>query len=778
MKTQQRPLSTGVVGMRAPLAHAVEPCFPRQDVAARFTRLPLSVAAVTAVTVCAVLACASEARAADVAQAPQTAQTAQATDAIDATDATQPAAASAASGAVTTLPSVTVSATKGSSLDRMDLSTTVLTRRQVAQAPATTVDQVVNKIPGVYTPQTSTFALHPTSSIVSIRGFGNAYGTKTLVLVDGIPINDGYFRTVDWSLVPKGQVDSIEVIRGGGATSLWGNLAMGGVIDIITREPKANEKSLDVMYGSFNTRSADAALTLFSTPVLTVGLTASTYHTDGYNQTPAQYRNASDVATSGFANNVGLSFYLTPDAASKYYLEVYDHEKHEDGVIYANAKNSWEKYGFRAGGTHRFDDGSSLNAYVWLDRTNFSTQNATQTGGYSLSTPTAGYSYVSQIESAPYKTGGGSVYWQKNIGPIHYLKVGMDYRYIGVDDQNSLYSVAGANTATFQAHGQHQFFGLFSQGTYRFDAVPLDITLGLRGDYWRASNASIVGQSLSGSLNQQLADSSKFTFNPRLGAKYYFDNGLDLRAAVYRDFSAPGMNQMYRSYVSGGTYNSTNPNLVPETNVGEEVGFDFKRDLYNVSFTAFHNRVSNFIDYPSLCSSAASCASYISGTGLSGITSVRQYRNVGTATIKGVELMGDVKVTPSITLTSGLTWTEAYLTESNFPAAAPTNSQIGQIPRWIWTAGVNWQPLPTVTLSAQVKAWPGYWYNTAHTVWNGGAAVVDLGASWHVTKKVELYGLIQNLGGHYYYDTGAQGTTTAPQLGQPFGVYGGLRVTL
>ncbi len=680
--------------------------------------------------------------------------------------------------ASTALPSVTVSASKGSTLDDMDLSTTSLSRKQVEQAPETTVDQIVNKIPGVYTPMVSTFALHPTSSIVSIRGFGNAFGTKTLVLVDGVPINDGYFRTVDWSLVPKGRVDQIEVIRGGGATSLWGNLAMGGVIDIITKEPQPGEKTLDVSYGSFNTRTADAAITLVSTPVLKVGLTASTYHTDGYNLTPEQYRNASNVATSGFANNVALSFYLTPDAASKYYLEIYDHDKHEDGLVYANAKNTWERYGLRAGATRKLDDGSSLNAYMWLDRTNFSTQNATQTGGYSLSTPTLGYSYVSQIEYSPYKTGGGSVYWQKDIGPIHDLKVGIDYRYLGVDDQNNLYNVAGTNTSSFTAHGQHQFFGLFSQGTYRASSIPLDVTLGLRGDYWRASNASIVGQSLAGSLNQQLGNADKLTFNPRLGAKYYFDNGLDLRAAVYKDFSAPGMNQMYRSYVSGGTYNATNPNLVPETNVGEEIGWDLKRDTYNVSFTAFHNRVSNYIDYPTLCSTAASCAGFVAGTGLSSITSVRQYQNVGKATIMGAELFGDVKVLPTLTLKSGLTYTEAYLTESNSPATSPTHNQIGQIPHWVWTGGASWQALPALTLTAQVKAWTGYWYNTAHTVRNGGAAVIDLGASYHVNKTVELYGLIENLGGNLYYDTGAQGATTPPQLGQPFSIFGGIRVTL
>ncbi|WP_197496899.1 TonB-dependent receptor plug domain-containing protein [Paraburkholderia caribensis] len=131
----------------------------------------------------------------------------------------------------------------------MDLSTTVLTRKQVEQAPETTADQIVNKIPGALTPQTSTFALHPTSSIVSIRGFGNAYDAKTLVLVDGIPIDDGYFRTVDWSLVPKGQVDSIEVICGGGATSLWGNVEVDAKCAVRNASGMANMRGMKGMAG-------------------------------------------------------------------------------------------------------------------------------------------------------------------------------------------------------------------------------------------------------------------------------------------------------------------------------------------------------------------------------------------------------------------------------------------------------------------------------------------------------------------------------------------------
>jgi outer membrane receptor protein involved in Fe transport len=695
------------------------------------------------------------------------------------TTAQAPAETNGASSASAALPAVTVSASKGSSLEQMDLSTSVLSRQQVERAPQASTDQIIKTIPGVYTPQTSAYALHPTSAIVSIRGFGNAYGTKTLVLVDGIPINDGFFRTIDWSLAPKDNIERVEVIRGGGATSLWGNLAMGGVINIVTREPQPGEKRIDVAYGTQNTRTASAAFTLLANDRLKIGVTANTFHTDGYIVTPAQYRNASDtVKTSAFSNDVAISAYLTPNARSKFYLQVYDHGKRENDWIQRGSHNEWDKYGVRSGAEFKLDDGSSLNAYAWLDRTSYGTQNTTQTGGYSLATPSLGYAYISQIESAPYTSGGGSVFWQKNIGPIHDLKVGMDYRYINVNDHSLLFNTAGLQTSVFDSHGNHQFLGLFAQGTWRAEAAPLDVTLGLRGDYWRASNGSVSGHTLTSTINQPMADSNQLSFNPRLGAKYYFDNGLDLRAAVYRDFSAPGMNQMYRGFVSGSSYSATNPNLVPETNVGEEIGFDFKRPLYNVSFTAFHNRVSNFIDFPSLCTTSASCASYLAGTGLSGITTYRQYRNVGKATFRGVELMGDLKATRTLRLSAGVTYTSAYLTQSNYPAAAPVNSQIGQVPRWVFTGGVEWQALPDLQITANVRAWPGYWYNTAHTTFNTGAAVLDLGLSYRINKAVELYGSIQNLGGRVYYDQGANGTSAEPRLAPPFAALVGMRFTL
>ena len=119
--------------------------------------------------------------------------------------------------------------------------------------PQTSLDQIVNHIPGIWAPTIPTGQLHPTGQPFNIRGFGSSTTINTLVMVDGVPINDPYFRTVDWSQVSKASIERIEVIRGGGATSLWGNMAMGGVVNIITRQPSRTGVGLDANYGSYNT---------------------------------------------------------------------------------------------------------------------------------------------------------------------------------------------------------------------------------------------------------------------------------------------------------------------------------------------------------------------------------------------------------------------------------------------------------------------------------------------------------------------------------------------
>ncbi|HID24800.1 MAG TPA: hypothetical protein EYP14_20705, partial [Planctomycetaceae bacterium] len=57
------------------------------------------------------------------------------------------------------------------------------------------------------------------------------------VLLDGIPVNDGYSNSVRWATLSLDEVERVEVVRGP-FSSLWGGNAMGGVINILTRLPE------------------------------------------------------------------------------------------------------------------------------------------------------------------------------------------------------------------------------------------------------------------------------------------------------------------------------------------------------------------------------------------------------------------------------------------------------------------------------------------------------------------------------------------------------------
>ena len=105
-----------------------------------------------------------------------------------------------------------------------------LSPEQVRTSPARGVQDLLREIPGIEMPRTSS-SVGGTAQIVSVRGVDEG---RTAVLVDGIPINDAWGEWIDWDRVSKSRVERVEVFEGG-ASSLYGNGAMGGVISLFTR---------------------------------------------------------------------------------------------------------------------------------------------------------------------------------------------------------------------------------------------------------------------------------------------------------------------------------------------------------------------------------------------------------------------------------------------------------------------------------------------------------------------------------------------------------------
>lgn len=649
------------------------------------------------------------------------------------------------------LATISVMASRGSDLKDMDMSTTIIQHAQIQHAPQTSIDQIVNKIPGVFAPARLSTQIHPTGQLLNIRGFGTSTNGLTLVLLDGIPANDPYFRTINWAQIPKEQVERIEVIRGGGATSLWGNMAMGGVINIVTRQP-AQGSEVYASYGSFNTASYGASQGLELSEKLKIGLSYDGSQSDGYWQTPKQYRHPEMSKTQTQVDSLNVKAVYTPNQQDEYWLALQASQTQENGLQYQNAENEWNSYRIAASGKTVLSPDWSLNSLGWYQSNEMNTQNVSN-AGYSLATPNNGTANISQKEFSKYHSFGSSMTASTQWKTLHDIKLGVDYRQIEVKDPLNIYNSSGA-LGKITAEATHQFAGIFAQALYQPDSLPLDITLGLRQDFWQASKAKTYGEYSGSPIQNNLADQDERHFSPRLGFKYHLNDQLDLRGASYKNFSAPGLNQMYRSFISGANYTVPNTDLSSQTNRGTEFGFDFKHQDLNFSGTYFYNKVQDYIDYATVRTDCSSANNYCN-TGVSTATNLRQYINAGNAKMQGFELIADWQLNDRLNLNAGYTRTQSELTQSKLSAnIAPTGQQLGQIPTWNATLGASWQATDKLNLNVQLRDFADYWNNTAHTQLNEGALTADVSINYQATPKLQLFAIAQNITDQAYYDQG------------------------
>src|SRR5688572_26163186 len=97
------------------------------------------------------------------------------------------------------------------------------------------IDDALKMVPG-FTLFPSSRVANPTTQTVMMRGLGGSGVNRSLVLADGVPLNDAFGGWVYWDKVPQAAIDRVEVVRGGGS-DLYGADAVGGVIQILTLEP-------------------------------------------------------------------------------------------------------------------------------------------------------------------------------------------------------------------------------------------------------------------------------------------------------------------------------------------------------------------------------------------------------------------------------------------------------------------------------------------------------------------------------------------------------------
>jgi len=139
-------------------------------------------------------------------------------------------------------------------------STTVITAEDIERSPAQTLQDLLSTQPGVQV-QNLYGGVNGTNATVDLRGFGAAATPNTLVLVNGRRLNDVDLAGVDFGAIPRASIERIEITRGNSGAVLYGDGAVGGVINIVTRNG-FNEKPgsrAEVALGSFRQAEASAS---------------------------------------------------------------------------------------------------------------------------------------------------------------------------------------------------------------------------------------------------------------------------------------------------------------------------------------------------------------------------------------------------------------------------------------------------------------------------------------------------------------------------------------
>jgi iron complex outermembrane recepter protein len=113
-------------------------------------------------------------------------------------------------------------------------ASTVITAEDIARSPAHTVQEIIAQAPGV---QLTTLygGVNGAQTNVDVRGFGAFATSNTLILINGRRLNDVDLAGVDLSTIPRDSIERIEITRGNSGAVLYGDNAVGGVINIVTK---------------------------------------------------------------------------------------------------------------------------------------------------------------------------------------------------------------------------------------------------------------------------------------------------------------------------------------------------------------------------------------------------------------------------------------------------------------------------------------------------------------------------------------------------------------
>jgi len=630
---------------------------------------------------------------------------------------------------------VTVTASRGAERLATAAATTVLTSAELLNSAAGSLDDALRNTPGFSLfRRSSSRVSNPTTQGVTLRGVSGSGASRTMVLADGLPLNDAFGSWVYWNKVPQAAIERVEIVRGA-TGDLYGADALGGVVQVLTFSPGRTRLRATVEAGSHSTARASG----FG------GLQRGNWHgegagewlrTDGVVTIAPESRGLVDVrADSDYGTGFVGGGYNAGGWHASARLSRYKEDRGNGTPLQVN-DTEWTQMSGEGGG-------ASFGG-AWLARVAGGKQTYYQT--FTAVAADRASERLTTEQTMPSSFANVSGQWA-GLWRGYGLLLGADAKHTESDVEELRYSITNVRTGPFLAGGSETN----GSGFARFSASPVDrltVVAGLRVDAWRSTPSDAA-----------LPEHTSVFLSPRVSAAYRLHDSVSVHGSVYRASRTPTLNELHRGFRVGNVVTNPNPQLDPEQLVGGEAGALFASGGVSARVMGFWNRMTDAITNVTILTAPAQIT--------------RQRQNTDTVRAAGLELEADVRPHPHWTVGGVVALTRSTFT--NTPAQpALDGNRVPQVPAYQLGATVTYLDPSRFTAALQIRTLGDQFDDDLNDFELNGFTVVDVAGSKEVRRGVHGFIAIENLF-DAEYDVGR---TPIRTIGWPRTVRGGIRLFL
>ena len=496
---------------------------------------------------------------------------------------------------------------------------------------------------------------HPTSQGVTLRGLGGNASSRALVMLDGVPQADPFGGWVAFPAYLPERLASARITRGGGS-GYAGPGALAGTIDLTSGSPAdLGTLQLRTAYGSRDSVDATAlASATLGTGFVT--LAGQYARGDGFIPVVEEDRGPADRAAPYEQASLALRSVVEIGGAELQANVSGFTDRRDRGVDFTRVASDGADASIRL--VKRGGWGWSVLGYVQSRQ--FASGFASVDDARTTATATLDQYNV------PATGIGGRIEIAPPIGGGITLRLGSDVRHVSGRTQELYTFVARAPTRRRVAGGESTTIGGFADASY--EAGPLTLNAGGRLDRWTIVNGSLVERALAGGAaltDMAFADRSGTEATGRVGAAFAA-GPVTLRAAAYRGWRLPTLNELYRPFRVGADATAANAALDPERLTGAEIGVDWRPiPQLTLRATGYWNRLDDAIANVTLARGPGTFpgVGFVSAAG-----AYRQRQNLDAVEARGIELDGRFESGP-FSLGASYAFVDARVRASGIAAA-------------------------------------------------------------------------------------------------------------